>query len=198
MTAKKNAILFKTASVTYLMGDVIPKPGDRILIINSGPGDLAKSLVEKYKNTIDLVCVDTNKHMLELTEEAVGKHPNVQYKQVYLKKIPFAENSFDIIISILDIEFSYDKRNYMKGLGRLLKHKGKLVVASFKPVGLMFWFKELDWRLFDKKYHGNVDRKALGKLFKGADLEFLKSKYVKLLGKQEMLYTRATKKKVIV
>lgn len=194
LNAKKNAILFKTASVQAVIADILPRPGDRILIINSGPGDLAKELVKKYKSTIDIVCVETNRPLLELTKDAVGNKPNVQYQSVHLRKLPFAENSFDIIVSILDIEFSYDKRNYIKGLGRLLKHKGKLVVASFKPVGIMFWFKELDWRLFDKRYHGNVDRKALSKLFKGAGLKFLKSKYYVLLGKQEMLYARATKR----
>ena len=193
MTAKKYAVLLKVASVGAVMKELFPKPGDRILIINSGAGDLPLALLKKFTTMIDVVCTDHNHHMIDMTKEKTKDFSNIKVQMSKINELEFAKNSFDAVITLNDIEFISNKPRFMKNIAHVLKPKGSLLMTSYNPVGLMAWFKEFDWRVFDKDYFGRVDRKKTKTLFNEAGIRLLRSKKMRVFGKQEIFYAKGVK-----
>ncbi|MBU0461297.1 MAG: class I SAM-dependent methyltransferase [Nanoarchaeota archaeon] len=195
ISAKKHAILLKAASVNALMSEALPKPGDRVLIINSGSGELPLAMLDKYKHAIDVVCTESSTHLLEMTKEKTNQFSNIKLVNSRLASFPFADNSFDIIITANDIEFVKNKQSLFREIKRMLKQKGYLFLTSYYPVGVMAWFMELDWRIFDDHYFGKVDRKKLSKLFKETGFKLLRSKTMPVMGKQSIFFTKSVKER---
>ena len=193
MTAKKHAVLLKVASVDAVMKELFPKPGDRILIINSGTGDLPLALLKKFTAMIDVVCTDHTSDMIDLTRGKTKDFSNIKVQRSKINELHFAENSFDIVMTLNDVEFISNKPRFMQNITRVLKPKGCVLMTSYCPVGVMAWFRELDWKVFDRDYFGRVDRKKTKILFSEAGLKLLRTKKMRVFGKQEVFYAKGVK-----
>ncbi len=114
------------------------RPGQIILDVAGGTGDLAKAFAQQVGPTGQVILSDINEKMLNVGRERLlnaGLCGNVTYVQADAENLPFPEDHFDCITMAFGLRNVTDKAAALKSLYRVLKPGGKLLVLEFsKPV----------------------------------------------------------------
>ena len=71
-----------------------PQPGNKIIDVGAGTGDLVKMISKKNANKNIFCCVEPNKGMLEMGKEKLKSLTNVKWYLNSAEKLPFRENTF--------------------------------------------------------------------------------------------------------
>jgi SAM-dependent methyltransferase len=113
-------------AVLELVGDV----GDaRVLDAGCGPGLYAEELVRRGA---DLVGVDASEAMVELARARLGDRAHVLHADLS-EPIPFADETFDLIICALVIHHLDDREACLREFFRVLKAGGHAIVSTQHP-----------------------------------------------------------------
>ena len=113
------------------------KPGDRVLDLAGGTGDLALKFSRIVGPEGLVVLSDINASMLgegrdRLTDEGVAG--NIEYAQANAEALPFPDNYFDCITIAFGLRNVTNKDKALESMLRVLKPGGKLLVLEFsKP-----------------------------------------------------------------
>ncbi len=114
------------------------RPGQTILDLAGGTGDLAAEFAKKLGKEGQIVLADINEKMLQqgrmrlLDQGVVG---NVMFVQADAEHLPFPDNYFDRITIAFGLRNVTDKATALRSMYRVLKPGGKLLVLEFsKPV----------------------------------------------------------------
>ena len=114
------------------------RPGQRILDLAGGTGDLASRMSRMVGPTGQVVLSDINASMLEngrqrLTNE--GLVGNLEYVQANAECLPFEDNHFDLVTMAFGLRNVTDQSAALASIFRILKPGGRLLVLEFsKPV----------------------------------------------------------------
>lgn len=114
------------------------RPGQRVLDLAGGTGDLAAKMARQTGPTGEVVLADINESMLRqgrtrLTDE--GLVGNLRYVQGNAECLPFPDNYFDIVTMAFGLRNVTDKDAALRSIFRILKPGGRLLVLEFsKPV----------------------------------------------------------------
>ncbi|MCF6219242.1 MAG: bifunctional demethylmenaquinone methyltransferase/2-methoxy-6-polyprenyl-1,4-benzoquinol methylase UbiE [Gammaproteobacteria bacterium] len=114
------------------------RPGNRVLDLAGGTGDLSKKFAKQVGPTGEVVLSDINSSMLgqgriRLTDE--GVLDNIRYVQANAEALPFPDNHFDVITIAFGLRNVTDKAKALASMYRVLKPAGRLLVLEFsKPV----------------------------------------------------------------
>ena len=130
-----------------------PRPGERVLDVAAGSGDLAAALCRKTQPGGEVWITDINRRMLErgrdrLIDEGLAM-PAVQCNG---ERLPFPGGYFDCVTVGFGLRNMTHKDAALAEMARVLKPGGRLVVLEFskvwKPLGRAYdWysFKVLPW-----------------------------------------------------
>lgn len=123
------------------------EPGDRVLDVATGTGDLAVELAGRVAPTGEVIGADFSEKMLELARE---KAPQLRFEAANAMDLPFGDNEFDAAT------VGFGARNFSdleRGLGemtRVVKPGGRVVVLDFTtpqrpPLSTFFklWFDRI-------------------------------------------------------
>lgn len=114
------------------------RPGQRILDLAGGTGDLAARLSRIVGPTGEVIIGDINAAMLNVGRERLldqGVAGNVRFAQINAETLPFPENSFDCITIGFGLRNVTDKQKALDSMYRTLKPGGRVLVLEFsKPV----------------------------------------------------------------
>ncbi|MCP5143143.1 MAG: bifunctional demethylmenaquinone methyltransferase/2-methoxy-6-polyprenyl-1,4-benzoquinol methylase UbiE [Gammaproteobacteria bacterium] len=114
------------------------RPGQRILDLAGGTGDLTARMARIAGPTGKLVLSDINGAMLEngrkrLTDE--GLVGNIEYVQANAECLPFEDSHFDLVTMAFGLRNVTDQPAALRSIQRVIKPGGRLVVLEFsKPV----------------------------------------------------------------
>jgi ubiquinone/menaquinone biosynthesis C-methylase UbiE len=97
--------------------------------IGCGDGRYSIKLVEKLRNRLSLTCVDVNYEMLQQISKISSNIQNLQTKQAFAEKLPFADNSLDCIFSFNAIHH-FKINEFAKECNRVLKNNGVLFIYT--------------------------------------------------------------------
>ncbi len=120
------------AGVGYYFDIANLKEGEQVLDLGSGSGMDVFVAALKVGNTGHVSGVD-------MTDEQLGKSErlrkennfdNVSFHKSYIEKLPFADSGFDVVISNGVINLSADKEKVFAEVARVLKPKGRMVIAD--------------------------------------------------------------------
>lgn len=130
------------------------RPGQRVLDLAGGTGDLAARFARLTGPTGEVVLCDINASMLNvgrdrLTDE--GLVENLRFVQGNAECLPFPDEHFDLITIAFGLRNVTDKDAALASMRRVLKPGGKLLVLEFshpvtpglKPVYDLYSFKAL-------------------------------------------------------
>jgi demethylmenaquinone methyltransferase/2-methoxy-6-polyprenyl-1,4-benzoquinol methylase len=114
------------------------RPGQRILDLAGGTGDLAARLSRMVAPDGQVVVGDINASMLKVGRSRLldrGISGNVRFVQANAEQLPFPPGSFDCITIAFGLRNVTDKPKALKSMYRALKPGGRLLVLEFsRPV----------------------------------------------------------------
>jgi len=154
--AKKVAEVFHSVADNYdIMNDVMsfgihriwkritmeyvrPRPGQKMLDLAGGTGDLASKIAAQVGETGLVVLSDINNSMLSVGRDRLtdkGIIGNVEFVQANAQCLPFPDNYFDCITIAFGLRNVTHKDQALASMYRVLKPGGKALVLEFsKPV----------------------------------------------------------------
>ena len=117
------------------------RPGQRVLDIAGGTGDIAKLLAERVGERGEVVLADINGSMLAEGRRRLvdrGLVGNVHYCQADAQYLPFPDNHFDCITIGFGLRNVTHKETALESMFRVLKPGGALLVLEFsKPAAAL-------------------------------------------------------------
>jgi len=145
----------------YFVATAQVKPGDRVLDLAGGTGDIAALLKERVGSAGEVVLGDINAGMLSVGRDRMtnrGLVAGLDYVQCNAEALPFPDASFDLVTIAFGLRNVTDKDAGLREMYRVLKVGGQARVLEFSEV-TVDWFKPV----YD--FHSFRILPKLGKLF---------------------------------
>ena len=145
----------------YFVATAQVKPGDRVLDLAGGTGDIAALLRGRVGDTGEVVLGDINGAMLRVGRDRMTERGNVRgfgYVQCNAESLPFPDASFDLVTIAFGLRNVTDKDAALREMHRVLKVGGQARVLEFSEVQAE-WFRPL----YD--FHSFKVLPKLGQLF---------------------------------
>jgi ubiquinone/menaquinone biosynthesis C-methylase UbiE len=101
--------------------------GARLLDAGAGTGRVARSLLPLLETRLQLVCLEPSRKMLALGRRQA---PGGLWLRGRADPLPFADDTFDIVVSLEMIEFTPDPEGTLRELVRVLRPGGSLLVTN--------------------------------------------------------------------
>jgi demethylmenaquinone methyltransferase/2-methoxy-6-polyprenyl-1,4-benzoquinol methylase len=133
----------------YTINVANPRPGDRVLDIAGGTGDLDQAFAPRVGPTGMVVHTDINEAMLrEGRDRMLDKGLVLPTLVCDAEHLPFADGSFDIVTVAFGLRNMTHKDGALKEMNRVLRQGGKLLVLEFSKV-MPPLSKAYDWYSFN-------------------------------------------------
>lgn len=139
------------------------RPGDRVLDLAGGTGDIAALLKPVVGADGEIVVGDINAAMLGVGRDRLtdrGLVGGLRWSQMNAEALPFADNSFDAVTIAFGLRNVTHKERALAEMARVLKPGGRALVLEFSKVR-----SELFGKLYD--FHSFQVLPRLGRLFAG-------------------------------
>lgn len=114
---------------TWLTSNLGDLQGKRVLDIGCGNGALLKKLSEKCPRAFEGSGVDASDKMIEQARRRCSGHANLSFQKIDGPFLPFEDNSFDTILSLLSFRY-LDWDPMLKEILRALKPGGEIFVVD--------------------------------------------------------------------
>ncbi len=173
------------------------RPGEKVLDLASGSGDLAYSFFKKVGDSGQVVMTDINGSMLSVGRDRMenkGTFSQIFYALTNAERIPFPDNSFDIVSIGFGLRNVRDKDQALKEIYRVLKPGGRAIILEFsKPSMELFsniydaysfrllpkfgkWIAndEASYRYLVESIRKHPDQPTLGKMMEDASFDEVK------------------------
>jgi len=137
------------------------RPGDRVLDLAGGTGDIAALLKPVVGEDGEVVVGDINAAMLEVGRDRLidrGLVSGLRWARLNAEALPFPDNSFDAVTMAFGLRNVTDKERALADIHRVLRPGGRLLVLEFSRV-----HGELFRKLYD--FHSFQVLPRLGRVF---------------------------------
>lgn len=116
-------------------------PGDRLLDLACGTGVVARLAAARLAGTGRVVGIDASPQMLEV---ARGIAPEIEWREGRAESLPVSDGEqFDVLVCQQGLQFFADKPAAAREMHRVLAPRGRLVVATWRPIEEIPMFREL-------------------------------------------------------
>lgn len=115
----------------WMMEQYDLKPGMRILELGCGNGALWTENRKKLPENFSVVLSDKSEGMLRDAREALGEDPRFSYQAFDCRKIPFAEESFDLVIANHLLFYCEEPGEVLAEGRRVLKQGGTFACSTY-------------------------------------------------------------------
>lgn len=105
--------------------------GHRVLDVACGTGILARRARERVGDATKVAGVDPAPGMLAVAEQTA---PDIDWRRGTAEALPFADGTFDAVVSQFGLMFFDDQRRAMAEMSRVLKDGGRLAVAVWESL----------------------------------------------------------------
>jgi demethylmenaquinone methyltransferase/2-methoxy-6-polyprenyl-1,4-benzoquinol methylase len=118
----------------FTIGMAELKPGQRVLDLAGGTGDLTRLMAPQVGREGLVVLSDINAAMLgngrsQLLDKGIAG--NVDFAQANAEQLPFRDNSFDLVTMAFGLRNVTDKQQALHSIYRVLRPGGRLLVLEF-------------------------------------------------------------------
>lgn len=106
----------------FMLNLIKPEPGQRLLDVSSGKGDLVAMACKKG---LKAVGIELSSKALELAKK---QYPDCEYIQADAENLPFEDNAFDYVMNLGSLEHYLNPEKGCKEMVRVLKDDGTAVI----------------------------------------------------------------------
>jgi ubiquinone/menaquinone biosynthesis C-methylase UbiE len=111
------------------------RPGQRVLDVAAGNGNATLAAARRWAR---VVSTDYVPALLERgRERAAGERLDVEFRQADAEALPFADASFDMILSTFGVMFTPDQERAAAEMIRVCERGGKIGLANWTPEGFI-------------------------------------------------------------
>ncbi len=115
------------------------RPGQRVLDVAAGNGNVSLAAARRW---CDVVSTDYVPALLERgRERAAAERLPIAFQQADAEALPFADASFDAVVSTFGVMFTPDQERAAAEMARVCRPGGKIGLANWTPegfIGLLF------------------------------------------------------------
>ena len=115
----------------WLFSNLHLKAGMKILELGAGNGALWSQNLAKIPSGVTVVLSDISEGILADAKKAIGKQPQFQYAVFDAQKIPFADNTFDLVIANHMLFYCDDLAKTLKEVQRVLKPGATFTCSTY-------------------------------------------------------------------
>lgn len=115
----------------WLLKQIHLKTNMKVLEIGCGNGALWKENLEVLPNDISITLSDISEGMLRDAKESIGKDTRFSYKRFDCHKIPYKENTFDVVIANHVLFYFDDIDDVLEECKRVLKKDGLFICSTY-------------------------------------------------------------------
>lgn len=121
--ARQNVVMAEA-----LCAEVDPRGGDRVLAVACGSGTAALVAARRY---CEVAAIDYVPALIERAEErAVADGVEVDFRVADAQALPFADATFDVILSVYGVQFAPDQEQAASEMLRACRPGGKIGLAT--------------------------------------------------------------------
>ena len=115
----------------WLFSNLHLKAGMKILELGAGNGALWSQNLAKIPAGVTIVLSDISEGILADARKAIGDHPQFQYSVFNAQKIPFADNTFDLVIANHMLFYCDDIPKALQEVRRVLKSSATFTCSTY-------------------------------------------------------------------
>lgn len=128
------------------------RPGNKVLDLAGGTGDLTKAFAKKVGQTGQVVLADINESMVRVGRDRLineGIVGNVHFSISNAEALNFPDNTFDLVTIAFGLRNVTNKDQALSEICRVLKPGGQLMVLEFSKVQQLMLAKAYDFYSFN-------------------------------------------------
>jgi SAM-dependent methyltransferase len=111
------------------------RPGSRVLDVAAGNGNVTLAAARRW---CDVTSTDYVGALLERgRERATAERLSVEFREADAEALPFADASFDVVVSTFGVMFTPDQDKAAAELMRVCRPGGKIGLANWTPQGFI-------------------------------------------------------------
>lgn len=110
------------------------QPGERVLDIACGTGIVSRLAAEQVGTEGKVVGLDLNPGMLEVARSAAPANAPVDWRQADAELLRFPDDSFDVVLCQLGLQFIADKPAAVAEMQRVVAPGGRIVIGVVGPI----------------------------------------------------------------
>jgi SAM-dependent methyltransferase len=111
------------------------RSGRKVLDVAAGNGNVSLAAARRY---CDVVATDYVPTLLDRAQErASAERLNIEFREADAEALPFANGSFDVVVSTFGVMFTPDQDRAATELVRVCRRGGKIGLANWTPDGFI-------------------------------------------------------------
>jgi len=111
------------------------RSGQKVLDVAAGNGNVSLAAARRW---CDVVATDYVPALLDRARDrAAAEHLHIECREADAEALPFADNSFDVVVSTFGVMFTADHDRAARELLRVCRPGGKIGLASWTPEGFI-------------------------------------------------------------
>lgn len=115
-----------------------PGPGDRVLDVACGTGVAARLAAQRVGEHGRVAGIDSNPVMLEVAASSTPAGSTIEWQQASADGLPFPDDSFDVVLCSLGLQFFPDKAAALAEVRRVLTAGGRVAIGVPGPTPRLF------------------------------------------------------------
>ncbi|MER3492555.1 MAG: methyltransferase type 11 [Mastigocladus sp. ERB_26_2] len=136
----------KTLSFLKTWAEISPL--DSVLDVACGTGEFERLLLSEH-STQHIVGIDISEKMLAIAKQKCSAYPQVEFYTATAKALPFASNSFDVIVSANSFHYFDESAAALTEIRRVLKPEGKVIILDWCRDYLLCKICDIILKIFD-------------------------------------------------
>ena len=135
----------------HLIEGANPKAGERVLDLGCGTGIVARQVAPRLGGRGTVTAMDPSANMLTVARAIAARDRlNIEWQEGRAEALPFADASFDLVLSQFALMFFDDRPRALAEVHRVLAPSGRLALNVWQGIERHPFYQELD-RLIERQ-----------------------------------------------